>query len=120
MVVGNEKKDIISPLLSQKTHEHDDAITIDSSTSHSVLPINKTQMNGTHVIPFDADLYKSITISFEKINYTIGQTTNNKYCQNVFSCWKQTPNKQILFDLSGFFTPGMNAILGIFLIIFYL
>ena len=98
MMIGNETKDIISPLLSRTTHANHDTITID------------TKSNGT----YDDNLFKSITISFEKINYTIGRTGNNEHCQKIFSCWKQTPNKQILFDLSGIFTPGMNAILGIY------
>ena len=107
MMRGNETKDIISPLLSQTTHANHDTITID------------TKSNGTHVVSYDDNLLKSITISFEKINYTIGRTANNGYCQKIFSCWKQTPNKQILFDLSGVFTPGMNAILGIYFIFLF-
>jgi ATP-binding cassette subfamily G (WHITE) protein 2 len=49
------------------------------------------------------------TISFNSINYTIHSTK----CYNSFlaSCIKKK-QKQILYDLSGIFQPGMNAILG--------
>jgi ABC-type multidrug transport system fused ATPase/permease subunit len=107
MVLNDEKKDIISPLLTRPTH-------VDNE--QSVLSIKNSKINGTYVISFDENIFKSITISFENINYTIGQTTDIKYYQKwkkLFSYCKPIQNKQILFDLSGIFTPGMNAILGI-------
>jgi hypothetical protein len=116
MVINDEKKDIIRPLLTQPTHVDTEIIEIGSSShDQSILSINNQKMNGTYPVSSDDDMFKSATISFEKINYTVGQTTNLKYhhkWKKIFSCCKQTLNKQILFDLSGIFTPGMNAILG--------
>jgi hypothetical protein len=111
MVINDEKKDIICPLLTRPTHI-DNKIS-PSNHGETVLPIKNSEMNGTHVIP----LNESITISFENINYILGQTENIKFYQKwkkIFSYCKQTPNKQILFDLSGVFPPGMNAILGMY------
>jgi len=49
------------------------------------------------------------TISFNSINYII----QSKKCYNYFfaSCLKNEP-KQILYELSGIFKPGITAILG--------
>jgi len=106
MVLNDEKKDIISPLLTRPPTHVDN--------EQSILSIKNSKINGTQ---FDENIFKSITISFENINYTIGQTTDIKYYQKwkkLFSYCKPIQNKQILFDLSGIFKPGMNAILGIY------
>jgi hypothetical protein len=118
MVVNDEKQDTISPLLPRPTYDDIEVIEIESSNDNqSVLPVNNNSFksNGKHVILLDENIFKSMTISFEKINYIIGQTTNIKSYQKwkkIFSSCKRTRNKQILFDLSGIFKPGMNAILG--------
>jgi len=118
MGVNDEKQDTICPLLPRPTYDDNEIIEIESSNDNqSVLPVNNnsSQPNGKHVISLDENILKSMTISFEKINYTIGETKNIKSYQkwkNIFSSCKRTLNKQILFDLSGIFTPGMNAILG--------
>ena len=49
------------------------------------------------------------TISFSSLNYTI----YSKKCYNYFlSRCSKTKRKQILYNLTGIFKPGMNAILG--------
>ena len=45
------------------------------------------------------------TLSFHNINYTVGGTRSNPCC-------KRKEGKQILHDVSGVFTVGMNAIMG--------
>jgi len=53
--------------------------------------------------------YGSI-ISFQSIDYTY---PSKKYCHICLSpCLKKKKPKQILFNLTGIFKPGMNAILG--------
>ncbi|UJR32419.1 hypothetical protein I4U23_019881 [Adineta vaga] len=49
------------------------------------------------------------TISFYHINYSL--TTNNNLLSKLPG-YKSRPQRQILFDVSGTFQPGMNAILG--------
>ncbi|CAF2615040.1 unnamed protein product [Rotaria sp. Silwood2] len=120
MNAHGEKQNIISPLLRRSTHADNDVIDIESSKSYSnhnqsISSLKNTKINQTDIILYDEHENKTMTISFEKINYTIDQTTNIKQWykwQQIFSCYKQTTKKQILFDLSGIFTPGMNAILG--------
>jgi hypothetical protein len=118
MLVNDDKKDIVSPLINGVTHIDTELIEIGSSNyNQCILSVDNQKVNGTHKIPIDENVFESMIISFEKINYTIGQTTNDKYYQKwekIFSSCKQTLNKQILFDLSGIFTPGMNAILGMY------
>lgn len=117
MLVNDESTGSISPLLTRPTHDNDEIIEIEPSNNKQTdLPLKNRQTNGIHKIPIDENVLKSMIISFDKINYTIGQTTNIKSYhkwKNMFSICKQTLNKQILFNLSGVFTPGMNAILGI-------
>ena len=53
------------------------------------------------------------TLSFHNINYVIGGTGTgraSKCC--TLPCIKPKPAKNILSDVSGFFTTGLNAIMG--------
>ena len=53
------------------------------------------------------------TLSFYNINYTVGGTRINSKCKNFYPhCMKPKEGKQILYDVSGVFTSGMNAIMG--------
>ncbi|CAF3424351.1 unnamed protein product [Rotaria sp. Silwood1] len=120
MGAHDEKQNAISPLLTRSTNADNDVIDIESSKlysnyNQSSLSLKNRTINETDGILFDENAYKTMTISFENINYTVDQTTNIKQWykwQQIFSCYKQPTKKQILFDLSGIFTPGMNAILG--------
>ena len=49
------------------------------------------------------------TITFSAINYSVVAQQNGSSCFN--GCCQKKP-KQILYDLSGVFKPGINAILG--------
>ena len=97
----DEKKNIIIPLLQTTT-----------TPLHNHI-INSNEQNSSIDIPKD----KPITISFQNINYVIGNETisNEKSFQwqmKTFPIWRPTPSKQILTNISGIFTSGMNAILG--------
>ncbi len=101
MLVNDENTGSISPLLTNEMQ--------------MIGSIDNQKMNGIHRISIDENILKLKTISFDKINYTVNQTTTIKSYHkwnHMFLCCKQALNKQILFDLSGVFTPGMNAILG--------
>ncbi|CAF1121498.1 unnamed protein product [Adineta steineri] len=99
MAVDDENRDAINPLLTNSSYT-------DNYTNDN--PVDST-------IKINENTFKSSTISFEKINYTIPQTEptkNSSKWSNLLSCNKQTINRQILSDISGAFTTGMNAILG--------
>jgi len=59
-------------------------------------------------LPINRNNPQPISISFDNINYSIGQ----KAKRTIFRCCKPKPRKQILYNISGGFSPGMNAILG--------
>lgn len=53
------------------------------------------------------------TLSFHNIDYIVGgRKTNPKSKCCSLPCIKQKPGRQILFDISGVFTTGLNAIMG--------
>lgn len=95
--VNHEKEDTVFPLLKPQ-----------NVVNHQDKPVNMAT-NQQEFLP--------TTITFSNINYTIG---NEKFQSrklhpwnaNVLPFWKSTLHKQILTDVSGIFTPGMNAILG--------
>ena len=62
------------------------------------------------------DPIASTSIAFHHINYHVGsqQKTSafQRVRQKIFPCCKPSPSKQILYDVNGAFTFGMNAILG--------
>ncbi len=62
---------------------------------------------------FSMDLSSAGALSFHNINYVVGGTETNpitKKCR--LPCFKPKPARQILYDVSGIFTTGMNAIMG--------
>ncbi|CAM4984542.1 unnamed protein product [Rotaria socialis] len=117
---------LLTICLSQPDSENDECqttakITLLSSTSiNSVTDENdmsRTAIVGNHStssisrvsIPVDA----SGTLSFHEINYVIGG--KNECKRRRWSCptiLKSEKQKQILFDISGKFSDGMNAIMG--------
>ena len=59
------------------------------------------------------DLLPLGTLSFHNINYIVGGTSRNPARRKLYpSCMRPQLGKQILRDVSGFFTVGMNAIMG--------
>jgi hypothetical protein len=89
----DEKENIVLSLLRQVGSVHDNIEFVESTPSE--LTNNRTNP-------------QIISISFHEINYYIGQKTKRK----IFRCCKSKPRKQILYNISGGFSPGMNAILG--------
>jgi ABC-type bacteriocin/lantibiotic exporter with double-glycine peptidase domain len=101
--LGNdEKENIVLSLLEQVGSVHDNIAFVES------IPSELTNHQNLH--------FQSITISFHEINYYV----NDKTKQKIFSCYKSKPTKQILFNITGGFSPGMNAILGKYLTDFYI
>ena len=116
-IVANDENEILSrPLLTRSTYADKDIIEIDSSRAYqSDLIVNNGKIDDIHEIGFSRNKLKTMSISYEKINYSIDEIKVSEYChkwQRIFSCSKTTTTKQILFNLSGIFTIGMNAILG--------
>ena len=99
-LVDDEKENIVLSLLRQVGSVHDNIAFIES------IPSEFTNQQN---LPLSNNLNSQlITISFHDINYQVNQTSKGK----IFSCCKTKPRKQILFNVSGGFSPGMNAILG--------
>ena len=95
--VNREKEDTVFPLLKSQNF-----------VNHQHNSVNMTT-NQQEFLP--------TTITFSNINYTVGnEKLQSKilppWSVNVLPFWKSTLHKQILTDVSGIFTPGMNAILG--------
>ena len=84
-------------------------LNFNSNRNHSnqqlLVPLSSFDNDGN----IDIDENKNTTISFERINYTL--KANNSILSRLSPC-KLTPARQILFDISGVFRSGMNAILG--------
>lgn len=120
MVINAEEQCIMSPLLTRLTHTDNETVDIELSKSNlnhvkSISSVNTSTNNRTYVTSLNEHVFKTTALSFDKINYTIDQVKNIKKYHNwkqIFSCSQQTTTRQILFDLSGIFTSGMNAILG--------
>jgi hypothetical protein len=115
---NDEKEDIVFPLLKTTIPLYNDIhISESNNYQYDLIDTNK-QRNKSVEISLNKIQFKPITISFYNINYIIGnETIKNKQCLHwqteLFPFWKSIPTKQILSDVSGIFTPGMNAILGI-------
>jgi hypothetical protein len=115
---NDEKEDIVFPLLKTTIPLYNDIhISESNNYQYDLIDTNK-QRNKSVEISLNKIQFKPITISFCNINYIIGnETIKNKQCLHwqteLFPFWKSIPTKQILSDVSGIFTPGMNAILGI-------
>ncbi len=99
-LIENEKESIALSLLRQVGSCHDNIAFIDS-----------IQLELTHC---DSIIHPPISISFHEINYYVGQKPRRK---RIFPCCKLKPRKQILYNITGGFSSGMNAILGKYLII---
>jgi hypothetical protein len=59
------------------------------------------------------DLTSKGTLSFHNINYIVGGRHANSRMKKWYSSFiKPKPGKQVINDVSGTFTSGMNAIMG--------
>ncbi|CAF1445398.1 unnamed protein product [Adineta steineri] len=90
-LADEEKENIVLSLLRQVGSVHDNIGFIESIPSE-LTPIPLFNSFQSHISTINSQL---ISISFHEINYFIGQS-----------------KKQILRNVSGGFSPGMNAILG--------
>lgn len=110
-LADDEKENIVLSLLRQVGSVHDNIAFVDSLTSEltniSLLDNLNSQISTINFTTNRNNL-QSISISFHDINYYIGQIKKSK----IFPCCKSKPRKQILCNVSGGFSPGMNAILG--------
>ena len=105
-LVENEKEDgVVLSLLRQVGSCHDNIAFVDTiptetsnADSNRHPPISTVDRNNTPMI----------SISFHEINYHVGKTPRRR----IFRCCKPKPRKQILHNITGGFSPGMNAILG--------
>lgn len=94
-----EKENIVLSLLQQVGSVHDNMAFVEST------PV---ELTNTQISTIDGINSQSISISFHEINYYVNQKTKT----TIFSCCKTKPKKQLLHNISGGFSPGMNAILG--------
>ncbi|CAF3299285.1 unnamed protein product [Rotaria socialis] len=124
MIVNDEQENIVSPLLQTKLPVHNNSVIIestllDSNVDHHQynLFVSTKQVKSPIENLSNNNDFKSATISFDNINYTIGDKAikgalNTRWTAGIFPFWKPIPKKQILTNVSGIFTPGMNALLG--------
>ena len=89
--VDSEKENVVLSLLGQMGSAHDNLAFVQSIQAEL---INNDKTSST----IDKKKSPMISISFHQINYHISQ--------------KSRLRKQILHDITGGFSPGMNAILG--------
>lgn len=127
-IENNEKEDIVFPLLQTTAPEYNNCAMNLSEPLNAKRTCNEYDItdNDAHInVSVENSLnkseFKSVTISFDRINYTIadqkgGYKMLSRWQTKIFPGWKRTPRKQILTNVSGVFTPGMNAILGIMFI----
>ena len=128
---NDEKDSVVVPLLKTSTSVYNgsgmsQSTLADSDEQHHHhhhpaydLIVKKKEIDKSIEISLDKREFKPATISFDHINYIIGSENvkNRQSCSwqtEAYPFWKAIPSKQILTDVSGIFTPGMNAILGMF------
>ncbi|UJR24857.1 hypothetical protein I4U23_006226 [Adineta vaga] len=92
----DEKDNIVLSLLRQVGSVHDNNAFVESNPLELENSSSSNQFNNTS---------QTITISFHDINFYVQE---NK----IFSCGKLQLKRQILSNVNGEFSPGMNAILG--------
>ncbi|CAF3874206.1 unnamed protein product, partial [Rotaria sp. Silwood1] len=93
----------------------DSSMASDTSSYHGVLKRTFSLRSETSVDLVSIPENAPATLSFHNINYTIGAKAQSakRCCKNLnLPFFKAQEPKQILFDVSGKFMNGMNAILG--------
>ncbi len=108
----NEIEGIALSLIQQVGSCQDNIALVDSIqfelTHHDSMvhpPISTVDKNNSPII----------SISFHEINYHVDEKPRRR----IFPCCKPKPRKQILHNISGGFSTGMNAILGKYLTPFF-
>ncbi|CAF2508741.1 unnamed protein product [Rotaria sp. Silwood2] len=111
-LVDDKKENIVLSLFRQVGSVHDNIAFVESTPSDLSINQNIRFSNNLNSqiskINLNRNNSQSISISFHELNYEIGHIKKRK----IFSCCKLKPRKQILFNISGSFSTGMNAILG--------
>ncbi|CAF1318829.1 unnamed protein product [Rotaria sordida] len=106
-LVDGDKENIVLSLFRQVGSVHDNIAFVESIPSDLSNNQNISFANN-----YNSQISKinsqSISISFHDLNYEIGHIKKRK----IFSCCKLKPRKQLLLNISGSFSSGMNAILG--------
>ncbi|CAM4892032.1 unnamed protein product [Rotaria socialis] len=100
-----ERETLLSSISINTTTEKDD------TAQNIIVPNHRTASVSRVSISADA----AATLSFHDINYFIGDKIEPSKHRLNFpsrSCLKSQEYKQILFNISGIFSNGMNAILG--------
>ncbi|CAF1634227.1 unnamed protein product [Adineta ricciae] len=97
-LTDEENEHIVLSLLHQVGSVHDNIAFVESTPTDLTVNSSSYRYNTS----------AGIKISFHDINYHVGRTQN----QRLFSCGKSQPSQQILCNISGGFSSGMNAILG--------
>jgi hypothetical protein len=101
---------ILTPIASRSASVTSDAYPNDLAPKYSRLNRRTTSISRV-AIPENAPA----TLSFHNINYVVGATVESSKrpskCPSLPFCKPREPNR-ILFDVSGQFTNGLNAILG--------
>jgi hypothetical protein len=89
------------------------SITDDQNLALAIPVDNEEGQASTSLLDVN-DTSDEITLSFHQINYTVGESTRVKADSKIqlLSFCRSTAVKQILFNVSGEFKTGMNAILG--------
>lgn len=98
-LVNEENQNIALSLLQEVGSAHDNMAFVDTLPSIQQNEISTTT---------ERNLQENLLISFQDINFYSNSNSKAK----CFRCWKSKPRKQILFNLTGGFSSGMNAILG--------
>jgi hypothetical protein len=58
------------------------------------------------------------TLSFHGLSYEVGGRSKNGRCKNLYApCIPSKTGKQIIDDVSGIFSTGLNAILGKYILL---
>jgi hypothetical protein len=106
-LVENEKEcdGIVLSLLRQVGSCHDNIAFADPIPSELANPDNNIH---PPISTVDRNNTPLISISFYEINYHVGKKPRRR----IFRCCKPKPRKQLLHNITGGFSPGMNAILG--------
>jgi hypothetical protein len=101
---------ILTPIVSRSSSVTSDAFPNDLVPKYSMLSRRTTSISRVAIAE-----NAPATLSFHNINYVIGATVKSSKqplkCPSLPFCKPREPN-QILFDVSGQFTNGLNAILG--------
>jgi hypothetical protein len=106
-ITTNEKDESVVSFLPRRMW----SVTDDQNLSSPISVDSEEGQVSTSLLDIN-DASDEVTLSFDEINYTIGESTKVNVISQLVSFCRSTASKQILFNVSGEFKAGMNAILG--------